>query len=131
LIGFVEWKNVEEHITFTRTEAFKEAVLNVLTPIVTGEDQAELFHVPFVTSPLPSLEAPATEVARITPKEGVRFEEVTNAVEKAVTALNNDTLIGKNSTLRGVAWGRAIEKESTVILVTGWDSFKVCILFFI
>ena len=84
-----------------------------------------MLHVRPTSEPYKAFEAPVTEIAWFTLKEGQSKSEL----EQLVDTL--DKAIGAAGEAKGVyspAWGPTVEKDNVLGLFIGWSSVQVCII---
>ncbi|GLB38386.1 hypothetical protein LshimejAT787_0502510 [Lyophyllum shimeji] len=112
----VKWETYEHHMRLTQQPHYQN-LISALERARSGP--LDLQHVDnFDKDVAPSLEAPATEFALITPKDGASLE----AFQETLENLGENLL--KEKTCHHVAAGESREKEGTWVMVIGWDSVQ-------
>ncbi|KAI0056116.1 hypothetical protein BV25DRAFT_1832582 [Artomyces pyxidatus] len=113
------WDELKDHQNLIEDKENYSA-LGVHTARTRSENSEEsIVHAIFLEDPRGAFGAPVTEIAHITPKEGV----APGAVEEVLVAI-----LGWRSdpdvVVRGGAYGRLVEKPETFVLVLGWDTVE-------
>ena len=81
-----------------------------------------MFHCAFNSEPYKALEAPVTEIATITLKNGADKDTLEELVEELSRAVS---ISPPESGAVSAAWGPSVEKDDVFFLIIGWTSVDV------
>ncbi|KAI0269751.1 hypothetical protein BC834DRAFT_967495 [Gloeopeniophorella convolvens] len=119
--AILRWRSMEAHEKFWEDqETFKKFKNMFGASAKDGVPQADLIHVSLKDEEvLPCLWAPLTEFYRVTPKEGVKSEDVHTILDKYVAYL-----AGLSGPVAGITYGHVIEEPEQIGVMLGWDSIE-------
>ncbi|KAI0350210.1 hypothetical protein OH77DRAFT_1514494 [Trametes cingulata] len=119
----IAWEELEDHYrlmkdaeTYPRLGAATSTFFDSTQP---GKET--MLHVRPTSEPYKAFEAPVTEIAHFTLKEGKSKSELEELVDTLAKAVN---AAGDSEGAVYAAWGPTVEKDNLVVLFIGWTSVE-------
>ncbi|KAI0373280.1 hypothetical protein BV20DRAFT_963120 [Pilatotrama ljubarskyi] len=119
----IAWEELEDHYKLMNDKEtyprLREATKGFFDASQPGKEA--MLHVRPTSEPYKAFEAPVTEIAYFTAKEGKSKSEIEELVDALAKAMN---AAGQSEGVFHAAWGPSVEKDNVVVLFIGWTNVE-------